>query len=201
MWVSAPPGSSSVISQSHQWEPSATRAKSRNTEGTSAGSMEPRMSNLQREPEPLSGASGRLPLTPTPTVTEATDARSGLGTRFLAPGLSLLLRFGMVGLTVKSARNPEQCADVVSKSARPSAKQGTDSLPSAGPLPQGAGRPRPAPALGCCVWGCSHLSPFLRDRATRPGAASFAECSRGFVPSAGSVPKAGVRPCPGRPSR
>lgn len=92
------PGSSSVTSQSRHWEPSATREKRRNTEGTLAGSMEPRMSHSQIKPEPHSEASGRLPLTPTPTVTKATDARIA---RSRAPGLSLFLPSWMVGLTRK----------------------------------------------------------------------------------------------------
>lgn len=98
------PGSSSVTSQSHHWEPSATRAKSRSTEGTSAGSMEPRMRDLQIKPEPLSEASGRLPLTPMPTATKATDAhtaRSRAGHPVPSPGPLPVSSLGVVGLTRK----------------------------------------------------------------------------------------------------
>lgn len=98
------PGSSSVTSQSHHWEPSATRAKSQSTEGTSAGSMEPRMRDLQIKPEPLSEASGCLPLTPTPTATKATDAgtaRSRAGHPVPSPGPLPVSSLGVVGLTRK----------------------------------------------------------------------------------------------------
>lgn len=98
------PGSSSVTSQSHHWEPSATRAKSRSTEGTSAGSMEPRMRDLQIKPEPLSEASGCLPLTPTPTATKATGARtarSRAGHPVPSPGPLPVSSLGVVGLTRK----------------------------------------------------------------------------------------------------